>query len=411
MEDMNMLSYFLKMVRKYGFESFVLLIVFTGTWIGYGAYMWGPLVLGFLVALFFKEKRAFLFRDKILLVLIITLTKNDIISSLFAINNPNTTILSALWFIGLVVPMFYVRFSLNKNNDFFIKWMLPIGFICSLVILVYLFTSFIHHTATVGLEFKRYTFLTLGKATTSDIVLILGGLGYGWIRQKDGNKYRWMGLIYLLACFLGMFLAFDRGGVMAFFIMSMLLLSFDYKRLLVFISVCGVIAVLILTVDAFNGLKRMIDYLYLQATQKELLESQQISTFRAGWEMSLDHWLLGVGTNNFSRYSKQYGPHIWWAYAHNIVLQWWAENGIFGLTLNLSIVGTVIGRWLISFKSYKYKYVALGIGASFIGLFIGNMTNSTIYIIKIGIMFYLLAGLMSSIYYIVKEERGGIDQV
>ena len=109
-----MLSYFFKMVRKYGFESFVLLIVFTGTWIGYGAYMWGPLVLGFLVALFFKEKRAFLFRDKILLVLIITLTINDIISSLFAINNPNTTILSALWFIGLVVPMFYVRFSFIK---------------------------------------------------------------------------------------------------------------------------------------------------------------------------------------------------------------------------------------------------------------------------------------------------------
>jgi hypothetical protein len=407
---MNMLSSFLKAVRKYGFESFVLLVVFTGIWIGYGAYMWGPLVLGFLGALFFKKKRVFLFRDKTLLVLIITLTINDIISSLFAINNPNTTGLSALWFFGLVAPMFYVRFSLNKNNDFFIKWMLPIAFACSLVILMYLFASFIHHTATVGLEFKRYTFVTLGKATTSDMVLILGGLGYGWIRQKDGNKYRWMGLIYLLACFFGMFLAFDRGGVMAFFIMSMLLLSFDYKRLIVFISVFGVIVVLILTVDAFSGLKRMIDYLYLQATQKELLESQQISTFRAGWEMSLDHWLLGVGTNNFSRYSKQYGPHIWWAYAHNIILQWWAENGIFGLALNLSIVGTVIGRWIISFKSYKYKYVALGIGASFIGLFIGNMTNCTIYIIKIGIMFYLLAGLMSSIYFIVKEERGGMEQ-
>ena len=402
---MNIRSSFIRWVRKYGVESVVLLVVFTGIWIGYGAYMWGPLVLGFLAALFFKEKRVFLFRDRILLALVIVMTINNIISSLFAIDNPKTTLLSALWFLGLIAPMFYVRFSLNEDNDFFVKWMLPIGFICSLVILLYLFSFFVHHSATVGLEFKRYTFLTLGPATTPDFVLILGGLGYGWLRQKEDEKYRWLGLIYLLACFLGMLLAFDRGGVMAFFIMSILLLSFDYKRLIVFAAVCGVIAVLILTVDAFSGLKRMIDYLYLQATQQELLESQQISTFRAGWEMAREHWLLGVGTNNFSKYSEQYGPRIWWAYAHNIVIQWWAENGIFGMILNLSIVGVVIGRWLKSFRRYRYKYVALGIGASFIGLFIGNMTNSTIYIVKVGIMFYLLAGLMSAIYFVKKDER------
>jgi O-antigen ligase len=407
---MNMLSSFLKMVRKNGYESFIILIVFTGTWIGYGAYMWGPLVLGFLVAMFFKEKRVFLFRDKLLLTVIIMLTVNNIVSSLFAIDNPKSTFLSALWFVFLVSPMFYVRFSLNEDSDFFVRRILPIGLVFSLVILVYLFSSFIYHSTTVGFEFKRYTFLTMGTASTPDFVLVLGGLGYGWIRQKEGNKYRWLGLLFLLACFSGMFLAFDRGGVMAFFIMSMLLLSFDYKRLLVFIFLCGVMVFLIMTVDAFNGLKRMIDYLYLQATKRELLESQQISTFRAGWEMSLDHWLLGVGTNNFSKYSEQYGPRIWWTYAHNIVLQWWAENGIMGLILNLTIVGTVIGRWLKSFKSYKYKYVALGIGASFIGHFIGNLTNCTIYIVKIGINFYLLAGLMSSIYFAVKQERGEINR-
>jgi hypothetical protein len=203
----------MKKVEGYGIESFVILAVFTITWLGYGQYMWGLLLLGFFGALFFKQKRIFLFRDKVLLVLIIALTINNIISSLFAIDNPKTTLLSAVWFLALFVPMSYVRFSLNKENDFFMKWVLPVSFIISLVILLYMYIFFLYHTATVGLEFKRYTFLTLGKASTPDFILLLGGLGYGWLRQKEGGRYKWFGLVYLLACLIGMLLAFDRGGV------------------------------------------------------------------------------------------------------------------------------------------------------------------------------------------------------
>jgi O-antigen ligase len=153
-----------------------------------------------------------------------------------------------------------------------------------------------------------------------------------------------------------------------------------------------------------NSFNEDLYYLYLKATRVELLEEQQISTFRAAYEMALDHWLLGVGTNNFSKYSAQYGPKISWSYAHNVVLQFWAENGIFGMLLNLWLIGLIIFRWAKSFLKYRHKYIALGIGMSFIGLLIGNMTNSTIYILKITILFYFLAGIMSSIYFIVKER-------
>jgi hypothetical protein len=392
-------------IRKYGIESFIILVSFTVAWIGYGDYMWVLLLFAFLAALFFRRKRIFLFRDKLLLILLIALTINNIISSLFAIDNPKTTILSAIWFLALYTPMSYVRFSLNDSSDFFAKWILPVGFALSVVILLYMYMQFIIHTMTVGMEFDRYQFLTLGTASTPDMILILGGLGYGWLRQKDSTRFKWFGLLYLIVSLGGMLLSYDRGGVMAFFFMSILLLSFDYKRLAVFLAFIGVIVGMILFVDAFSSLRRMIDYLYLKATQKELLELQQISSFRAAWEMAIDHWLLGVGTNNFSKFSAQYGPKIQWAYAHNLVLQFWAENGIFGLILNMSVIGVVIGRWLKSFTHYKYKYVSLGIGASFIGLFVGNMTNSTVYILRIGFLFYLLAGLMSSVYFTVKDSK------
>ena len=398
-------SKFIQKVREYGIESFIILVIFSISWLGYGEYMWGLLLFGFFGALFFKQKRMFLFKDRLLLVLVIALTVNNIISSLFAIDNPKTTLLSVLWFFALFVSMSYVRFSLTKDNDFFVRWILPVGFIISLLILLYMYVLFFYHSVTTGFEFGRYTFLTMGKASTPDIILILGGLGYGWLRQKGGERYKWLAFVYLIACLIGMLLAFDRGGVMAFFFMSILLLSFDYKRLIAFFAIVGVIVASILILNVFENLRRMIDYLYLGATRKELLESQQISTFRASWEMIRDHWLLGVGTNNFSKYSDQYGPKIWWAYAHNVVLQFWAENGVIGMILNLAIIATVIVRWLKSFEKYRYKYVALGIGASFIGLFIGNMTNSTIYLVKIGLLFYLLAGLMSAVYFAVRDSQ------
>jgi O-antigen ligase len=394
--------------RKYGYESFILLIVFSLSWLGHGDPMWGLLIVAFLAALIFKKKRAFIFRDKLILVLVIALVCNNVISSLFAIDRLKSTLLSAVFFIAIFIPMSYVRFSLNRDNDFFTKWILPVSFVISLIILLYLYSSFLYHflNNTMGqVKSGRFTFYNLGTASTPDFVLLLSGLGYGWIRQKQGKRYPWLALVYLLACTLGMLIAFDRGGVMAFFIMALILLSFDYKRLLVFLGIIAVIVVLITTVDAFSRMERMIDYLYSQATRKELLLSEQISTFKAAWEMAADYWLLGVGTNNFSEYSSQYGPKIGWAYAHNVILQWWAENGIFGMLLNLGVVGVVIGRWARSFKRYKYKYVALGIGASFIAHFIGNLTNSTIYIVKIGLMFYLLAGLMSAVYFSVKDSR------
>jgi hypothetical protein len=44
------------------------------------------------------------------------------------------------------------------------------------------------------------------------------------------------------------------------------------------------------------------------------------------------------------------------------------------------------------------------VGASFIGMLIGNLTNSTIWMIKIALPFWLLAGVLNAIYYIVKEQ-------
>ncbi|MFW6149169.1 MAG: O-antigen ligase family protein [Atribacterota bacterium] len=252
---------------------------------------------------------------------------------------------------------------------------------------------------------RRYTFYFLGKQGTPDVLIILGGIGYGWIRQRGNELSKWTGFFYLLFCFFGVILTNDRGGVASFFILMIVLLSFDYKKLVIFLVLIGIGVYFTFYLDSLKGLQRHYKYIYDPGAIKRLISRSQIATFRSAWGMIKDHWLMGVGTNNFSKFARDYGVGRWYAYAHNFVLQFWAENGLFGMGFGLSIIGLVIYRWLKSWKKYRYKYMALGIGASFIGLLVSNLSNLTMYIIALALPFWLLAGIICSIYFTVKTDE------
>lgn len=384
---------------EHRFESGVLLVIFSVTWIGFGEIMAGAILLAFIFALFFRAKREIIFRDRLVLVLAAAFAVNSIISSLLSVDRLTSSLLSALWFLVIFVPFSYAGFCLTRKNEFFERVILPAGFVISLVMILYLAAVFLKTAATEGLVFRRYTFIFLGEASTPDYLVMLGALGYGWLRQKQGVRYRWYGLVYLVTCLAGIGLAYDRGGMMAFFLVAVLLLAFDYKRLIVFLLIAGVAVAAVIQLDAFSSLRRIFDYLYAEGVQEQLRQSQQISTFRQAWLMIKDHWLMGVGTNNYSTFAEHYGTGRGWSYAHNLVLQFWAENGLFGMLLALSIIGTVLYRWVVSVKRFRSRYVALGAGAAFAGMVIGNMTNSTIWIIKVALPFWLLGGVISSMYF------------
>ena len=390
--------------NEFWLESLVVLVAFAFTWLGFGPIMIGALLLGFFVSLFFKQKASFILRDRVFIFILAIFVINAVISSLLSIDTTKSTLLSMVAFLWIYVPYSYIQFSINDRNAFFVRWLAPVGLFIALTIVLYLFVIFMHTTITEGLVFKRYTFIWLAKATTPDTLVVLSGIGYGWLRQKDEEKYRWLGFLFLILCFFGVLLTNDRGGLMSIFVVAIILLSYDYKRLIPFLILIVTIFVLSFVIEELNPLHRFIEYFYSKEVQLALKEDMQLATFRAAWEMIKDHWLMGVGTNNFSPFSKMYGIGKRFAYAHNFVLQFWAENGLFGMIFGLSLIGLVLYRWLKSFKNYRYRYVALGVGASFIGMLVGNLTNSTLWIIGSSILFWGLAGVMSAIYFIVKEE-------
>ncbi len=403
----------LKLDEKFKIESFILLVIFSHTWLGLGRkYLLGLIVLSFIYSFLFKNKRNFILRDKLLIILLIIFTINNVISSLLSVDRLISTLLSLLWFLVVFIPMSYAGFSVNKKNEVFCRWIVPITFIISLIFVLYLIASFSINLFKYGFTsevFKRYSFYTLGKATTPDYLVMIGGIGYGFIIQNKGEKYRWFGFLYLLFCFFGIVLVYDRGGVMAFFIMILLLLSFDYKRLIIFMVLAGFFIIASLVFEPLEKIRYLYQYINLKKYGERLFTHTQLAAFNGAWGMIKDHWLMGVGTNNFSKFVKQYGTGKGYSYAHNFILQFWAENGFFGMIFGLSIIGLVIYRWIKSWRLYKYKNIALGVGASFIGMLVGNLTNSTIWIMTIALPFWLLAGVLSAIYFIVKEETGNFE--
>jgi O-antigen ligase len=266
-------------------------------------------------------------------------------------------------------------------------------------------TAFLLTLAREGLVFTQYHFRFLGKAQTADTLVMLSGIGYGWLRERDNRRFRWIGFIYLLAGAAGVFLTRDRGGVMAYFAVCILLLITDYRRLLVLFGLIAVGIGLSFRVEALEDIRYLFDYFTTKRGFEGLKVGSTLDTFKAAWLMIQDHWLMGVGTNNFSAHSTQYNLGNWYAYAHNIVLQFWAENGLFGMLLGLGIIGVVLYRWAKSFRLSQGKRIAYGFGVSFIGLLIGQMTNTTIWIVSIALPFWIIAGVLNGVYFEVKKNQ------
>lgn len=386
-----------------------MLICFS-TWIGFGNYMAGLITIAFIISLFFVDNRKLIFNDKALVILLLIFTINNVISSLFSIDKLTSTLLSLLWFLVIFIPISFVKFALNEDeNNTFLKWIGLISIVVAGIIISYMLIIFISDSLSQGPIFKRYRFKFLGKQQTSDTLIITASIGYGWLREKRKEKYLWLGFLFLLFCSFGIVLTEDRGGAIALFFLLTFLLIYDYKRLTIFFILFIILLFLSLKLEIFFNFRYLYDYITSAGKFKWLKRGAQLDTFKSALLMINDHWLLGVGTNNFSKWVKQYGSGTWYAYAHNFVLQFWAENGLIGMITAVSIIGLVIYRWIKLIKQNNYKYLILGFGCAFIGLLISNLTNSTIWIISIAISFWIIAGTINGLYEIIIKPSGKVQ--
>jgi O-antigen ligase len=394
-------------LKEFTPERICLVVLFALTWLGFGAYTSILLIPLFVLFFCFKSRRVYVqktLKDRSFLTLLSLFTLNNLISSLLSIDRWVSVSLSLLWFLLIFLPVVYTRVSLFEHENTFVRAVIPAGFFISIIVVLYLTALFVRSLATVGRQLHDYSFYFMSEGSTPDMIIMLGGIGYGLIKERGGRRGPWLGFLYLLFCSFGILLTGDRGGGVAFFILVILLLASDYKRLVLFFVIIAAVIAVSMSVDSLWGIRRFYEFIFEKSVRDYVINVGQVFTFKVAWHMIRDHWLAGVGTNNFWALSDLYGGEKF-AYAHNIVLQFWAENGLFGMIFGLSIIGLFVYRWLKSYRLYRYRHIAFGLGASFIAMLVAQLTNCTIWAFQSAIPFWLLVGSINAIYYNIKRPK------
>ncbi len=199
-----------------------------------------------------------------------------------------------------------------------------------------------------------------------------------------------------IAGFLAFLLTFGRGptiGLIGALFLFFLLLR---KR-----------AVAILTLLISIGLVLSISPLRMRFIQTFSCNNDfsRIIAFHAGIKMWSDNSILtGVGIHNFYLLFEKYalpgysrGPH----YIHSMYLNFLVDAGIIGF---LSLITVLLATVEWARKKYKRlkdksskKWMLAGLFASFSGLLIHNFVDNTIYVVGLGILFWMGMGIVSSI--------------
>ncbi|MFN8446313.1 MAG: O-antigen ligase family protein [Caldilineaceae bacterium] len=87
----------------------------------------------------------------------------------------------------------------------------------------------------------------------------------------------------------------------------------------------------------------------------------RINLWRSSWQMALDHWLLGVGPDNFLyTYRSNYLLPAAWKepnlnHPHNFLLDWWTRLGVPGLVLGLFWWGSITRRLSMEIRWFHHK--------------------------------------------------------
>jgi putative inorganic carbon (hco3(-)) transporter len=128
---------------------------------------------------------------------------------------------------------------------------------------------------------------------------------------------------------------------------------------------------------------------------------QRMALWQAGWDMALDHPLMGVGPANYEEvYERYYVPG--WSeplpHAHNYYLNTFAELGIFGFAVFLGFCATVFSRLATGLRQSNdatgvTRALLIGALGAMVTFSVHNMFDN-MFVHGIGIQLALILGLV-----------------
>ncbi len=365
------------------------------------AYVAIPLILISLILFTFSKPELKLnLLDKLQIILMGTM----LLSSIFAVHKRHSFYAGSA-FLSYILAYFLAKELINekKHLEKFIKTLAVLVTLVSTIGIIQYITDYSLVYKGIPIVARdpdniRIASICYNALILSSFLLFSLPILISFSIEEKSNKFLWVSVILGTIAF---FLTYSRGPIVAF-IFSLSILLFTKKKRLIAFTLPFIITAIVFLAPYFRT--RLLD------TFQEGANMSRIRGLKVGIEMWKKNSIFtGVGIHNFYLLFENYcpqghsrGPR----YVHNMYINFLVEAGIFGLAALVSVFGTAIKwsrdicyRLTKNLKNNKHeKWVSEGLFASLIGITIHNLVDNTIYVVGLGMLFWIGMGIVSGIY-------------
>ena len=225
-------------------------------------------------------------------------------------------------------------------------------------------------------------------------VILLPFAAYCFLCAKE-RKHRIIGLFCLALSIGGIASSYSRGPYLAAVIVFVILLLYGGKKTLK-LGAMGLGALGLLLIFASGIIKR----LFTLFSTKDISVNTRTQIWAAAFDMIKKHPVFGYGTgfdNVRQLLHNDYG--IMQPHAHNIFLEIWVENGIFGVILFAAFLFVFALNILKLFKKGgSQRCYAVTLFASVAGFVLCGMTDCLFYGLKPLQYFMMVMGIAQAVF-------------
>ncbi len=365
------------------------------------AYAAIPLTLTSLVLLLLSRNNIrFNLLDKLQIILLGTI----LLSSIFGVYKRHSFYASSA-FLSYILVYFLAKELVSEKQrlEKFVKTLTALVTLVSVIGIIQYITGF-------SLVYKNIPIVTrpLGTNRIASICynpLILAALlGFSLpilISFSIEEKSKVFSRVSIILGIITFFLTSSRGPTVAL-IFSLSILLFIKKKKLIAFSLPIALTVISLL---YPPLKTRLFIAF-----KEGINLSRLTAFKAGIKMWKENSIFtGVGIHNFYLLCEEYSPVEYKKgahYIHNMYINFLVEAGILGISALIAVFGTAI-KWSLenysrlkeNLRDNEYeKWMSQGLFASLIGVAIHNLIDNNIYVVGLGMLFWMGMGIVSGIY-------------
>lgn len=261
----------------------------------------------------------------------------------------------------------------------------------------------IHSVSVEPLYFANYLLIPISIL----LVLILS-------KKKIKLPFNIISTVFILALTtLNLILTLSRGGYLALAFLFLLFGIFFTKSLLSPKKII-IIALILVTslVSAYGFLlftdrKKNVEIFIKQATtfNDGAGVEDRFGTYDEAISMIKEYPILGGGIGNFGPYATRNPntePKDGWAIVNNEFLEIWAEQGIIGLLIFLSLIFIIIIRSIKALTRKNIdpysKTILIGLLFAFLAILVQYQTFSTLYVLHIWFLVGLIVAVQNMIF-------------